>query len=483
MFSSEADFNAVKTYLESTALQGKLSYAPNMESVTIEATVGELEEAFNVEFYDYVHKVDERITARIADGALPSELEQHIDTHSGFNRLPVVTNLNKLKVQLKNRVAAAGEASPQLIWKTYGISSQTVGTMKATQDIFASLGQSFSPADLAYFQQQYGLPPSKVQNVFGPNSPSSCASNPNNCVEASLDVQQITSTAQGTNTSFWSISTSINDIFLDWINAVAGDPNAPLVHSISYGSLGPEDPKANMDRFNVEVCKMGLRGLTILVATGDDGVANFQARSDPSKCGFTPSFPATSPYVLAVGATQGPESGQPEIACSSATGGGITSGGGFSDTFGMPSYQTSAVQSYVSNGPNVPPTSQFNTSGRAYPDVAFLGHNFPIAIANNIYHGSGTSASSPSMAAVITLINGMRLQAGKGPVGFVNPVIYSSNGKGFNDITSGENNCCAGQKGSAVCCKYGFTAATGWDPVTGWGSPNFPALSAYLTSL
>ena len=169
----------------------------------------------------------------------------------------MISNLNKVKAMLRTRVAAAGEASPQLIWKTYGITNNKVATMQATQDIFASLGQSFNPADLTYFQSQYNLPNSKVQNVIGPNTPSACATNPNNCVEASLDVQQITSTAQSTNTSFWSISTSINDIFLDWINAVAGDPNAPLVHSISYGSLGPEDPVQDMDRFNVEVYVIG----------------------------------------------------------------------------------------------------------------------------------------------------------------------------------------------------------------------------------
>lgn len=78
-----------------------------------------------------------------------------------------------------------------------------------------------------------------------------------------------------------------------------------------------------MTRFNLEVCKMGLRGLTVVVASGDDGVANYgkfissenylihfiAARNNQSACGFTPSYPATSPYVLAVGATMGPESG------------------------------------------------------------------------------------------------------------------------------------------------------------------------------
>ncbi len=138
----------------------------------------------------------------------------------------------------------------------------------------------------------------------------------NNCFEASLDVQYILAIAQNATTWYWSVSSN-GDIFLQWIEALASTPNPPLVHSMSYASLAPEDPKFDVERFNTEMCKLGLKGLTLFVASGDDGVANFGARSAPSQCGFTPSFPATSPYATSVGATQGPEAGQPEIACSS----------------------------------------------------------------------------------------------------------------------------------------------------------------------
>jgi tripeptidyl-peptidase-1 len=133
---------------------------------------------------------------------------------------------------------------------------------------------------------------------------------------------------------------------------------------MSYGSIAREDPTHDVYRFNTEACQLGLRGLSLIVASGDDGVANFIARNNASACGFSPSFPATSPYVTAVGATQGPESGQPEIMCSSSTGGIITSGGGFSLFFPRPAYQNTPVSNYLQNGPNVPPTSMFNSNGR-----------------------------------------------------------------------------------------------------------------------
>jgi tripeptidyl-peptidase-1 len=276
------------------------------------------------------------------------------------------------------------------------------------------------------------------------------------------------------------------DIFADWITAVANSSNPPLVHSVSYGSIATEDPQNDMTRFNTEVCKLGLRGLTIMVASGDDGVANFLARNDPSQCGFQPSYPATSPYVTAVGATQGPEMGDPEIACTSATGGLITSGGGFSFFFNQPAYQAQAVAKYLSTAPNLPPTNLFNTKGRGYPDVAVMGHNYPIVIGGQEYVGSGTSASSPVFASLITLINDKRLNAGKQPLGFVNPALYklaSSTPQAFRDMTSGENNCCAGYPNQQVCCQYGFNATIGWDPVTGLGSVNFIILSKALLAL
>jgi len=65
------------------------------------------------------------------------------------------------------------------------------------------------------------------------------------------------------------------------------------------------------------------------------------------------------------------------------------------------------------------------------------------------------------------------MAAGKKSLGWLNPWIYQ-NGNMFNDITSGEND--------YECCK-GFEAASGWDPVTGWGSPNYPALLAAANSL
>jgi tripeptidyl-peptidase-1 len=411
----------------------------------------------------------------------------------------------------------SGNVSPQTIWKFYGgtrsikssyitwpspsplhylrqlsNNSQLIAVTNTTvdrpvtQSLFESLGQSFSPSDLSTFQRQFGLPQQAVSKVIGPNDPSQCQFNPNNCAEANLDVQYIMAIAQRAATTYWSIPQSAQDIFLDWIVALAGTPNPPSVHSISYGSIATEDPQADMARFNVEACKLGLKGVSIMVSSGDDGVANFEARNDPSYCGFNPSFPATCPYVTAVGATMGPEFGQPEVACTSNNGGLITTGGGFSIYFKRPAYQDAAVKQYLANAPNLPPTSMFNANGRGYPDVAIMGHNYQVVIGGSTYILSGTSASSPVFAGFVTLINAYRASIGKGPVGFLNPTLYqlhAQNSPVFNDITSGENNCCAGNPGQITCCQYGFNATAGWDPLTGLGSVKYPQLVQALARL
>jgi len=96
--------------------------------------------------------------------------------------------------------------------------------------------------------------------------------------------------------------------------------------------------------------------------------------------------------------------------------------------------------------------------------------------------GSGTSAAAPVFAAMVTLANSARLDAGKAPLGFLNPALYAFPADVFHDITSGENNCAAAHS-NPVCCQYGFTAAAGWDPLTGLGSPVFPKFLAAALAL
>jgi tripeptidyl-peptidase-1 len=120
------------------------------------------------------------------------------------------------------------------------------------------------------------------------------------------------------------------------------------IYIISYGEDESYITSAEKDSFSNQAIKLGVRGVTIMVSAGDDGALSASARGDSSYCGYAPSFPASNPYVVAVGATQGPESTVPlpEVTCQSDLGGIITSGGGFSTYYSQPSYQTDVVTGY-----------------------------------------------------------------------------------------------------------------------------------------
>jgi tripeptidyl-peptidase-1 len=435
---------------------------------------------FAAEFHNYASPSRLSQITRSHAYTIPAELEAHVQIVQGVSNFPMYRH----NTQIASSPAAGpqpGGMYPALIFKTYRLPNETDPTPKANAGVFEALGQSYSDSDLAAFQKQYNLPRQKVAKIVGPNDGSSCSGNPDNCVEATLDVQYIMAMAQGAPLTYWSVPQDEPDIFVYFIEQVAADPTPPLVHSISYG--GPESLQdaSSMQTFNSELCKAGLRGLTIFVASGDDGVAGYQARDDPSQCGFNPDYPANCPFITCVGATMGPDMGSAEVVCQSDGGSIITSGGGFSNTFTRPAYQNDAVSTYLRTA-NIPPSSMFNTGGRAYPDVASLGNNYPVVIGGQTYQLSGTSASCPVFCAMVALVNGDREVRGKAPLGFLNPILYKVDKTVYNDITSGENNCAAGQ-GNPTCCQYGFYASKGWDATTGWGSLDFKLFADELSDL
>lgn len=147
------------------------------------------------------------------------------------------------------------------------------------------------------------------------------------------------------------------------------------------------------------------------------------------------------------------------------------SSGGFSNIFAQPDYQKDAVATYLKTLGNTN-SGLFNTKGRAFPDVSAQGVNFVVDVAGQGQGVSGTSASSPTFAAVVALLNDELLNQGKSPLGFLNPMLYSTGAAALNDITKGSNPGCGTQ---------GFPAAAGWDPVTGLGTPDFTKLLAVVT--
>jgi subtilase family serine protease len=87
--------------------------------------------------------------------------------------------------------------------------------------------------------------------------------------------------------------------------------------------------------------------------------------------------------------------------------------------------KASFVQKYLSTpGVFVPPSQFFNASKRAYPDISAVGARILVVTGGGFHYSEGTSASTPTVAAMISLLNDARFQAGKSTLGFLNPMLY-----------------------------------------------------------
>eukprot|EP00026_Physarum_polycephalum_P003630 Phypoly_transcript_03643.p1 GENE.Phypoly_transcript_03643~~Phypoly_transcript_03643.p1 ORF type:complete len:749 (+),score=76.92 Phypoly_transcript_03643:97-2343(+) len=384
-------------------------------------------------------------------------------------------------------VTCGEEVTPDIIQRTYSIPSGTQVTTKKNSQAVAEFSEGFLKSDAQVYFKMYNLP--DMSNLISVRNSQYVVGAGTG--EGILDVIAIMGTARNCPTVYWAEINAGNP-FLTWIKDVLNHAKVAYVHSVSYTVAeiitGLDDPEFNV-RTNVEFIKAGARGITILVASGDLGIHSSLRSGIPN---FDPDFPASSPYVTSVGATQlAPSSADAscydnnsnytcpitEIVCSPETGALISSGGGFSNLWDIPAYQSSVVSTYLGGLSDTEKQQGFNTSGRGYPDISALGHDVQVVHAGQLTDVDGTSASAPFVAGMITLLNDIRFSNGRPSLGFINPLLYQMGASYFNDVTQGSNRCILGN------CAEGFNATTGWDPVTGLGTPIFNKMADYVSNL
>merc|ERR1719506_3168448 len=288
-------------------------------------------------------------------------------------------------------------------------------------------GQKYKPADLDKFSDSCHVPQG-VDTDIG-NAETTLRSG----VEAVLDVEYMKAVAPEVPlTVVYSQKYSL----LDWCTQITNLENGPLVHSVSYGNdERQQSSDAYMFSANTAFMKAGAQGLSILFASGDQGVCG------RSGCGggifggakrFKPDFPAGSPYITSVGGTDflSYTVGEEQV--------WSDGGGGFSDTFAIPAYQADAVAAYKARSDaDLPDPSYYNNTGRGYPDVAALGGqktSYCVRGSLSFVGVAGTSASRPVVGGIFAKLNGLRLAAGAPAMGFLNPFIYQ-NPQAFFDVT------------------------------------------------
>ncbi|KAK8010180.1 hypothetical protein PG990_009145 [Apiospora arundinis] len=262
---------------------------------------------------------------------------------------------------------------------------------------------------------------------------------------------------------------SDNEPYLEFLEYLLGLPDSspefPHVLSISYADDEQSVPQAYAQRVCDHFAQLSARGTTVVVATGDGGVRGTgQATQCVSNDGqarpmFIPTFPASCPYVTAVGATLA--SGGPPFEAASF------SAGGFSNYFGVPGWQRRDAASYIAAmGPAH--AGFYNATGRAVPDLSTIGINYLIQWAGLQTSILGTSASTPVIAALVAVIDEARLKAGKPSLGWLNPALYTSAAVrvALDDVVGGTSRQCV-YLGDV---EYGYEATKGYDCVTGLGS-------------
>ncbi len=459
-----ADPNAVKL-VRTFAKEYSLAAAPpNLDRRTIEltGTIAAMQKAFGVTL---AHTTQQGVTYRIREGSitLPAALVGPVVAVLGLDNRPQAqphfrifgqagdTTTKHLQAEgfAKPHAGAPGISyTPPQVAQLYQFPANASGAGQTIGII--ELGGGYKTADLAAYFKSLGQKTPTVSAVLvdgGKNSPTTANSADG---EVMLDIEVAASVAPGAAIVVY-FTPNTDQGFIDAISTAVHDTkNNPSVISISWGAAESNWTTQSINALDAACQSAAALGITITVATGDDGstdgVTGGQNHVD---------FPASSPHVLACGGTSLQGSGS-TISSESvwndlSTNNGAT-GGGVSNVFPLPSWQSNS---------NVPkPTT--STGGRGTPDVAgdadpATGYNIRVDGQNMVI--GGTSAVAPLWAGLIAVANAQNGTS----AGFIQPAIYAAKGKAaFNDITSGTN-----YSGTPV----GFKAGPGWDPCSGLGSP------------
>jgi len=427
-------------------------------AVVLSGTVSRMNAAFGVELKQFEH-ANGTYRGRTGPVHIPEELKETIEGVFGLdNRLQAKPHFRRRKNSPARPKASSVSYTPLQVASAYNFPAATDGTGECIALI--ELGGGYKPADLSQYFEQLDLTTvstvSAVSVDQGKNNPTGDPNGPDG--EVMLDIEVAGAVAPGAKIVVY-FAPNTDAGFLDAVTTAIHDKtNNPSIVSISWG--GPESSWTSQAMTSMDEAFQAAAalGVTVCCAAGDDG----------STDGVTDGlqhvdFPASSPHVLACGGTRLATNGSTissETVWNDLASNEGASGGGISDFFALPKFQT---------GAKVPPSANPGGHvGRGVPDVA--GDADPESGYVTRVDGQpdiigGTSAVAPLWAGLIARIN----QSLKIPVGYANPLLYGTvaKAKAFHDVTSGNNGA--------------YTAGPGWDACSGLGTPSGAAILSALT--
>lgn len=423
---------------------------PARRSIVVGGSAEAIQQAFGTALhYSELNGVTYR--TRSGNLSVPASVHPAVLAVLGLDNRPIAKpHFRRRKVEALGRAAEtvernavpAGAFTPIQLARLYNFPTNATGAGQTIAII--ELGGGYRTNDLHTYFAALGISPPKISAVSidgGLNAPGSDADG-----EVMLDIEVAGAVAPGARIVVY-FAPNTDQGFHDAISKAAHDTiRKPSIISISWGSSEGAWTQQSLQAMNAALQDAAAMGVTVTVASGDDG----------SSDGVTDSklhvdYPAASPYVLACGGTKVEASAsqisREEVWNETASNEGAT-GGGISNIIPLPDYQKNA---------GVPPHPETHFAGRGVPDVCgdadpTTGYFVRVDGQNTVI--GGTSAVAPLWAGLIALVN---QQVGH-PLGFVNPKLYAIPQASFRDITVGNNGF--------------YSAALKWDACTGLGSPN-----------
>lgn len=446
--ADESSMKAVEEFAREHKLLVKEKSAAR-RTIILSGTVAAMDDAFGVELREFESAAG-KYRGRTGAVNLPEELRGQVEGVFGLdNRPQAKPHFRRRRGRGGVRAATADVSyTPVEVAQLYEYPAGLDGSGECVALI--ELGGGYTASDLSAYWKQIGVKKVPIVSAVsignGSNQPTGDANGPD--AEVMLDIEVVGAIAPGAKiVAYFAENTDAG--FLNAITtAVHDSANHPSIISISWG--GPESTwtQQAMTAMDEAFQAAAALGVTVTVAAGDNGSTDGETDGKSHV-----DFPASSPNVLACGGTKllaaNGEISSEVVWNELANQEGAT-GGGVSDFFALPSWQ-SAVGVPRSANPG-------GKSGRGLPDIA--GNADPTTGYVTRVDGKpdvigGTSAVAPLWAGLVARIN---QSVGK-PVGFVNALLYQAGDPSgdFNDIMSGNNGA--------------YSAGPGWDACTGLGSP------------
>jgi kumamolisin len=305
-------------------------------------------------------------------------------------------------------------------------------------------------SDIQQFDASAGLSDPQIQQ-YTVNGPFRLGSSG----ETTMDLEWAHALAPGADLQVYYINNNVSSSRRGWSDLASAvrqaAANGASIISMSFGSCRADTGYTATKNALAAVMK---QGVSAFVASGDDGAHPGPVKDCGTKLGV--SYPASDPSVAAVGGTSLLLNDDNTIASETAW---SRSGGGKGNPLLRPAWQVAA--------------SLHPGKYRYAPDVAFLGNpstGVEVFYKGDWYRAGGTSLGAPGWSAIWALLRQDAQQQGK-TVGAAPPLLYrignsTAAAQAFHDITTGSNG------------KY--KAGTGWDAVTGWGTPDANGLASTL---